>query len=372
MTYIKTKFNQKSLYLIFFLSIALAYLSYIRFFGVSRDYLGYQDIFLSIIERGCGSLGEDSRIEIGFQLSTCFVATFLKSPQLIYSFYVFLSILIKFYIFLLISAKSRNFTRSKPKAFFYSRTLFLPVILYASTHFVLLELTQIRNALSFSFLLLSVFIFMDVAIPERNMGKKEFLLFTSKIILGLFFWGCSVSLHNSAYIFSPFIIVAFFVKKLWHLILGMLLAFLYCWQVIPLAVKFLLDSGNKTALLYSIDELEKQGIGGNLSFGLIFLLLFIVISSFFIFIVKVKNIQQNEMKMFFYSLFLFSFMCLLTLVIRPLYIEYLLRCYNYLQVFLVCLIASMPSAREFYFTLPWVMSYSVLNTYYSMSGNYFS
>lgn len=160
--------------------VAIAFFIVItQLFGVSRDYTNY-DSFFSTARRFAFDFEflETTRIEPIFTFLTWLSASFTKNNLLIYSFFVCLSLWVKG----IAVSQVRN---SWPVMFFVA-------LFYGARFFPLLEMTQIRAALSSSFLLLA----MKYSLTRHK--KKS-----------IFFSAISMGFHMSSSIAIPFV----FLKK---------------------------------------------------------------------------------------------------------------------------------------------------------------
>ena len=191
-------------FILVIISFVLILISGFRGEGLDWDYVTYKEIFLSLDKNSTYF------VEPGFVFITYFVRFFANSVVLLFLIFAILGITIKTY--------------SITKLTDY---IFLSLLLYFSSIYILHDLTQIRAGVASGLMLFSL-------IPLQNKNKYQFF--------GIVF--CAILFHFSAFVLLPiyFLKSDKINKKVWILVIPMSYALLFLsispidfYKLIPIA-----------------------------------------------------------------------------------------------------------------------------------------
>lgn len=189
---VKMSISKKKILLTFFIFLAF-FVSLTSLLGVSRDYLNYDNFFSETRNYGFEYL-ITHRFEPIFCFFSYFFVFMIDNNLLIYAFFVIVSLWLKGIVLV-----KNNVSLC---------IMFLIIIFYTARFFPLLEMTQIRAALSASFLLLAMQYSMNA---KKNMSL---LMFTF-----------AVGFHMSSIILLPFLLYIKTPKRFSILIISIMILF---------------------------------------------------------------------------------------------------------------------------------------------------
>lgn len=332
-----------------FISASVAVLSsvlaFFSAFGTSNDYELYLAYFEYNTSRASCFDGNIFNFDVGFDVTSCLVTSFLRSPNLAYAFLVLISVFFKsivMYVTLLT-------TRSTNLNFIIS--YFLCFLVYFSRFFPLHELTQIRASLSIMFLLVGSSLLFRVENSKRLNDVNIWALIIC-IVACLF--------HSSILLVLPIVTIAFHVKDRKSMIIISIIMFavlkIFFSQYI---FKSLIEFNPK---LFEYIDNEKFLNISVLSPKRILDLYLIVIGMIYFDV-------NNRCRLFYMSLIAFSIVCFYSLVDIPV-VAY--RLSEIVQVFSIPLIATMGSDIEIILITPYVVAISCISVYtFFYTGEFF-
>ena len=313
-------------------------------FGISPDYAEYERFFDTIIKQGCGA-SVYFRFEEGYNGLTCLLSKFVYSPNLIYSFQVFLSVFNKILVMIIIS--KGNFI------IFLTAT-----ILYFCKFFTIHELTQIRISLCISIIFISSLL-IDIIFQKRkdnikkNLNKLYFALVIciavallthiASLFIFLLMW-LAITAKTKKYSFYSFIAVLVVTTLSSQLITTFAVNF------IPSAQTYGNGFGEEITI-FSFSKL--------MDFSVIICVLFGFCTVNF-----EKVIPRLSFNMVCYALAAFYGFSS--------YPGFAYRMYESMQTFLVILICSLETRRRVKEFSHWIIYYSVSNILYVMNSGFFS
>ena len=201
----KILFKWQSIYTILIFSIFGFMLSTTQFFGQSRDYLNYVDIFDQARSNGLNTLFE-TRIEPGFIALSIILTQLISANVIVYSLIVFASLLLKGWI---ISNKLLS-----------TKIFFLVATFYLVRFFPIHELTQLRIGLAISLVL-----------------AGSILLWSGYVFVGTLICIFSMLFHISAAAIIPALYI--YTPKRWKVALISLTFFLISFFLAGLATEYL-------------------------------------------------------------------------------------------------------------------------------------
>ncbi|TWH40671.1 EpsG family protein [Dulcicalothrix desertica] len=324
------------------LPISLAFVgaaaAFYEIFGESKDsqiYLQYFDYMIS--KPSCFGEGIFN-FEIGFETTSCFVSSILKSSTLVYSFFVFVSLLLKLIVLFL------TLLNTKSSKLNIKLCSFLSVFLYFSRFFPLHELTQIRASLSIAFILVGSLLLLQGSNLNKQVSKINPFALLMYFIAFLF--------HISSILILPFLLISFYIKSRKDIIVYSIIIFIF---IKLFFLQILVNFGvelNPRLNEYVDAPIYLQPVSlFSPRRGLDVFLIIIGLRNF--------NSQKRYYK-FYLSVFTFSIISLYSLMDTPVFAH---RLSEIMQVFGVLLVAVMRYKSQLIFTIPYVVIVSFLSIY---------
>jgi EpsG family len=343
--------NTKKILLSFVISMCGSLIAFFKLFGTSRDYPNYDAFFKLILRSGYGEIGRnmESDFELGFQYFIFLLSHIAVSSELIYTLIVFITLSAK--IFIIADIYSRASVESKV----YVGGLSLGIVMYLANFFPLYELTQIRQSLGMTFILISSFflIFNPVKSLKYSTLKDKYRLAAFLILILI-----SISFHSSMLLISLMSILAMRQHDRRGVLISSIMIFLISLLFFPIALNTISDSNISIRTdFYSMGNEGSTNPFSSLNITHVYTLLVCVLFMIIDF--------NNRVHTYCLSLLAYGIAIFYGTSISSVPLVYSARLYECLSVISPFLLASMTSKKQLLYVLPlviWTMIWTI-NTF---------